>query len=88
MVRAGVCKSFVGLSRQNCRFHVPLVAGRAKSSGRSCNRSPVAKESPVQDRRDKSPECMQISRVSPWMALSAQSFYAQPLQAKGIAAEI
>jgi len=65
MVRAGFYKAFVGLSRQNCRFRVMLVAERAKSSSRSCNRSPVAKESPMQDRKEKFPKCMQIPRVSP-----------------------
>lgn len=71
---------------EQAELQIPWAAGgrEGKTSSRSCNRSSVAKESPVQGRREKSPKHTQIFTVP----LSAQNFCAQPLQTKGIGAEI
>lgn len=71
MVMEEVHQGFIGLSRQNCRFHELLVPERAKPAADPAMSS-VAKESPVQGRREKSPKHAQIFSVP----LSAQSFYA------------
>lgn len=51
---------------EQAELQIPCAAGgrEGKSSSRSCNRSSVAKEGPVQGRREKSPKHTQISRVS------------------------